>query len=116
MSWPRVQTGRDLADDAQTSFPNLVLSPIQVPVELLRIVFPTVSQQVGDHKDVARKEQPVHECWTMILATCVVVGVSRCLDTPTWEVSAILQRPPLFLGCKLTLHQLLVVRILEVLR
>ena len=60
---PRTQTGVDLADDAQTS---------------------------GDHKDVAQVKQSVFQCWTMILATCVLEDVSINLDIVIWEVSIIL--------------------------
>ena len=37
-----------LVFDEQTDIPNSVPFPIQVPMELVRTVFPTRSQQVGD--------------------------------------------------------------------
>ena len=33
--------------------------------------------------------------WTMILAICVVVDESKCLDTPIWEFSRICENLPL---------------------
>ena len=47
--------------------------------------------------------------WTMILAICVVVDESKCLDTPILEFSTICEHLP-FLLCKLTLRLLLVHR------
>ena len=64
------------------------------------------------HQFSTQKEQPVLQCWTMMLATCVVVDISRCLDTLTREVPTMLEHPPLWLGCKRTLRRLLVLHIL----
>ena len=47
-----------------------------------RVVFSTVVRQVGDHIDFAQEEQPVLQCRTMMLATCVVVHVSCTDNTP----------------------------------
>ena len=47
-SHPRARTGIDLADDAQTKIPSLVLVPIHFPTTCFRIVFPTAIRQVGD--------------------------------------------------------------------
>ena len=49
-----------------------------------------------DHTDFVQEERVGLPYWTMNLATCVVVNVSRCLDTLTWKVSAMLQRPSFF--------------------
>ena len=57
-----------------------------------RTVFPIRGQEVDDRADLVQEEPPDLQCWTMILATCVVVDVSRCLETLTWEVSAMLER------------------------
>ena len=85
---------KNLADDRKQASPSLLLFPIQFPRKLFQIAFSTVKQQVSDHKDYAQREQPVLQCWTMIWATCVVVDVSRCLDTRTEEFSKIMERPP----------------------
>ena len=73
---------------------RLVLSPIQIPIDFFRIVCPTRRLQVGDQKDFVQEEELILQCWTTILATYVVVDVSKCPDTLTWEVSAVLERPP----------------------
>ena len=48
--------------------------------------------------------------WTMILAICVVVDESKCLDTPILEFSIICEHLPFLLGYKLILRLLLVHR------
>ena len=65
---------------------------------------------MGDHKDFAQEEQPVLPYWTMILAICVVVDESRCLDTPIWEFSITCEHLPFLLGYKQMLRLLLVHR------
>ena len=50
---------------------------------VFKLPFPAVIRQVRDHADFAQEEQLVLQCWTMILATCVVVDVSRCLEADT---------------------------------
>ena len=46
----------------------------------------------------------------MILAICVVVDESKCLDIPIWEFSIILEHLPFLPGYKQILRQLLVLR------
>ena len=46
----------------------------------------------------------------MILAICVVVDESKCLDTPILEFSIICEHPPFLLGYKQILRLLLVHR------
>ena len=58
------------------------------------------------------EEQLGLRCWTKILTTCVVVDVSKYLGILTLQDSTILERPPLWLGSKMTLRVLLVLRIL----
>ena len=50
----------------------------------------------------------------MILAICVVVDESICLDIPIMEFSIILEHLPFLPGYKQILRQLLVLRILAV--
>ena len=52
--------------------------------------------------------------WTTILATCVVVDESKCLDIPIWESSIILEHLPFWPGYKQILRPLLVLRTLAV--
>ena len=51
--------------------------------------------------------------WTMILAICVVVDESKCLDIPILEFSIICEYLPFSLVYKLILRQLLVLRTLD---
>ena len=44
--------------------------------------------------------------WTTILAICVVVDESKCLDTPILEFSIICEHLPFLLGYKLILRLL----------
>ena len=63
-----------------------------------------------DRTDIVQEERLGLPYWTMILAICVVVDVSKCLDTPILEFSVIWEHPPLLLGYKQILRQLLVLR------
>ena len=54
--------------------------------------------------------------WTMILAICVVVDESKCLDTPIWEFSIICEHLPFSLRYTLILRLLLVHRNLAIWR
>ena len=67
-----------------------------------------------DRTDFAQEEQLGLPYWTMILAICVVVDESKCLDIPILELSIICEHFPLSLGFKQILHQLLVHRTLAV--
>ena len=89
---PRFQTGIDLAVDAQIGIPNSVLFLILVQMELLQIVFPTIFRQMGDHTDFVQVGRLGLQCWTKMLAICVVVDGSKCLDILPEEVSIMLQR------------------------
>ena len=100
----------------RTSIPSLVLSPIHFPIELFGIVFPTVIRHVGDHTDFVQQEQPVLQCSTKMLATCVVEDVSKNLDILTLESFKMLERLSFLLGCKLILRRLFVLHILVVLQ
>ena len=64
--------------------PSLVLLPPKFQQNFFELSFPLI-RQVGDHTDFVQEEEPFLQCWTIILAICVVVDVSRCLDILTWE-------------------------------
>ena len=51
-----------------------------------------------DRTDSAQEEQLGLPYWTMILAICVVVDESKCLDTPILEFSTICEHLPFLLG------------------
>ena len=51
-----------------------------------------------DHTDSFQVEQLHFPYWTVILAICVVVDESTCLDTPILEFSIICEHLPFYLG------------------
>ena len=64
------------------TFPKREFSPIHVSKGLSQIAFPTIVLPKDDRKDSAQEEQLSLPYWTIILAICVVVDESKCLDTP----------------------------------
>ena len=61
-----------------------------VPRELSQIAFPIIVLQEDDRTDSFREERLGLPYWTMILAICASVNVSKNLDIPTLEFSMIL--------------------------
>ena len=57
-----------LVFDEQTGIANSVLFPIQVPLKLLRTVFPTRDRQVDVDTNFVQEEPLDLQCWTMIWA------------------------------------------------
>ena len=98
------------------NIPNLKPFPNRVPIELSRIAFPMVVLPKGDRTDSVQEERLGLRYWTMILAICVVVDESKCLDIPIWEFSVIWVHPPFLHGKKQILHLLLVHRNLAIWR
>ena len=76
------------------TFPIWYFVPIQVPIELLRTVFPTKSQQLCVRTGFVRQEPLGLRCLTKRLAICVVEDASKHLDILTLEFQATLERPP----------------------
>ena len=74
-----------LVFDEQTDIPNLVLSPIQVPIELPRIVFPTTILPMGVHIIFVQEVPQDLQCLHRISAICVVEDVSIRPDILTQE-------------------------------
>ena len=64
--------------------------PSSVSIGFSQIAFPTIVLPKDDRTDSAQEEQLGLPYWTMILAICVVVDESKCLDTPILEFSTIL--------------------------
>ena len=60
-------------------------SPSQASKGLSQIAFPIKVLPKDDRTDSAQEEQLGLPYWTMILAICVVVDESKCLDIPIWE-------------------------------
>ena len=73
--------------DQQISFPNVEPFPNRVLIRLSRNAFPIRVLPEDDRTDSVLEERLGLPYWTMILATCVVVDVSRCLDTMTLKIA-----------------------------
>ena len=71
--------------DEQINNLNSVLSPIQVPTELFRLVSPAISGLVGDRTDFVHEEPLDLQCLPTSLAICVVEDVSIHLDNLTLQ-------------------------------
>ena len=92
------------------NIPSLKLFPNHVPKELSQIAFHIRVLPKVIHTDSFREERLGLPYWTMILAICVVVDESKCLDTPIWEFSIICEHLPFWAEYKRILHLLLVHR------
>ena len=79
---PHTQIRIILFHDEQRDIPNLEFSPIHVSIGLSQIAFPIIVLPKDDRTDFAQEERLGLPYWTMILAICVVVDESKCLDTP----------------------------------
>ena len=111
---PHTQTRIALFLGVRISIPNLKLFPNRIFKELSRIAFPIIVLPKDDRTDFAQEERLGLPYWTMILAICVVVDESKCLDTPILEFSIICEHLPFSLGYKPILRLLLVLRNLEI--
>ena len=92
------------------SIPNWKPSPNRAAIGFSQIAFPITVLPKDDHKDCAQEERLGLPYWTMILAMCVVVDESKCLDIPISEFSVIVEHLPFLPGCKQILRPLLVHR------
>ena len=82
---PQTQIRIILFHDEQRDIPNLEFSPSHVSIGFSQIAFLTIVLPKDDRTDSAQEEQLGLLYWTIILAICVVVDESKCLDTPIWE-------------------------------
>ena len=85
-------------------------SPTHVLFKNSQIAFPIIVLSKDDLTDFAQEERLGLPYWTMILAICVVVDESKCLDTPIFEFSIICEHLPFSLGQTLIQRLLLVHR------
>ena len=92
------------------TFPIWNFLPSMFQQGLPQIVFPIIVLSKDDHTDSFQDDWLDLPYWTMILAICVVVDETKCLDTPIWEFSIICEHLPFSLGYKLILRLLLVHR------
>ena len=74
-----------LFHDVQKTFPIWKPSPKRTSKESSQIAFPITVLPKDDHTDFVQEERLGRPYWTMILAICVVVDESECLDIPFWE-------------------------------
>ena len=107
---PHTQIRIILFHDVQRDIPNWKLSPNHVPIEFLKLSFTRIVLPKGDRTDSFQEEQLDLPYWTMILAICVMVDESKCLDTPILDFSIICEHLPFLLGYKPILRLLLVHR------
>ena len=101
---PHTQIRIILFHDVQRDIPNLEFSPSHVSIGFSQIAFPIIVLPKDDRTDSAQEEQLGLPYWTMILAICVVVDESKCLDTPIWEFSIICEHLPFLLGSQQILY------------
>ena len=71
-----------LFHDVHRDIHNLEFSPSHVSIGFSQIAFPIIVLPEDDRTDPFREERLGLQYWTMILAICVVVDESKCLDTP----------------------------------
>ena len=101
---PHAQIRIILFHDVQRDIPNLEFSTSHVSTGFSQIAFPIIVLPKDDRTDSAQEERLGLPYWTMILAICVVVDESKCLDTPILELSIICEHLPLLLEYKLILR------------
>ena len=68
------------------SHPNWKPSPNRTSIGFSQIEFPITVLPKDDRTDSSQEERLGLPHWTMILAICVVVDESKCLDSPIWEI------------------------------
>ena len=72
------------------------ISPIHVSIGFSQIAFPTIVLPKDDRINSFQEERLGLPYWTMILAICVVLDESKCLDTSILEFSIICEHLPFF--------------------
>ena len=91
-------------------------SPIHVSIGFSQIAFTRTVLPKDDRTDSVQEERLGLPYWTMIVAICVVVDGSKCLDTPILEFLIIMEHLPFLLRFYLILRLLLVHRNLAIWR
>ena len=82
------------------TFPIWECLPAMLQMRSSQIAFRIVVLPKDDHTDFVQGERLGLPYWTMILAVCVVVDESKCLDTQFLEFSIICEHLPFVLGYK----------------
>ena len=106
---PHTQIRIILFNDVQRDIPNLEISPSHASIGSSQIAFPIIVLPKDDHINFVQEERLGLPYWTTILAICVVVDESKCLET-------ICEHLPFSLGYKPILRLLLVHRNLAIWR
>ena len=104
----------NLFHGVRISIPNWKPAPNHASTRFPQLAFPMTVLPKDDRTDSTREERLGLPYLTMILAICVVVDESKCLDIPTWEFSIICEHLPFSLGYKPILRLLLVHRNLAI--
>ena len=111
---PHTQMRITLFHGVRISIPSWKPSPNSTSIGFSQIAFPITVLPEDDRTDSAQEERLGLPYWTMILAICVVVDESKCLDIPILEFSITFDLLPFLLGYKQILRQPLVLRTLAV--
>ena len=88
---PHTQIRTTLFHGVRKSIPNWKPFHNRASIGFYQIAFPIIVLPKDDRTDFAQEERLGLPYWTMILAICVVVDESKCLDIPIWEFSIILE-------------------------
>ena len=95
---PPTQIRITLFHGVRKSIPNWKPSTNRIPKGFSQIAFHITVLPKDDRTASFQEERQGLPYWTMILAICVVVDESKCLDTPIWEFSTICEHLPFSLG------------------
>ena len=98
----------------EKDIPKWKLSPNRASIGSSQIAFPIAVLPENDHTDYFQLERLDLPYWTMILAICVGVDESKCLDIPILGIFNNLWASSISLGYKQILRPLLVLSILAV--
>ena len=96
MVYPHTQIKITLFHGVRISIPNWKPFPNRAVNGFSQIAFPITVLPKDDRTDFVQQERLGLPYWTMILAICVVVDESKCLDIPLLEFTTILEHPPFF--------------------
>ena len=91
---PRIPIRIFLDIVARKCIPDWEPSPNRAAIGFSQIAFPITVLPKDGRTDFVQREKLGFRCSTKILATCVEVDVSKCLDIPIWEFSVIWVHPP----------------------
>ena len=91
---PHALTRIVLFRGVQRDIPNLEFSPSHVSIGFCQIAFPIIVLPKDDRTDFFQEERLDLPYWTIILAICVMVDVSKYLDIQTVEFSITMESLP----------------------